>query len=80
MAITRVTTVGVYVSDQQAALDFYKNKLGFEVRQDMPMGGPGSPRWIRSPAARRRDRHCAQHARKAWAGTRSASARSPTSF
>src|SRR6476659_7215257 len=46
MAITRVSTVGVYVSDQQAALDFYKNKLGFEVRQDMPMGGPGSPRWI----------------------------------
>ena len=46
MAITRVQTVGVYVSDQQAALDFYKNKLGFEVRQDMPMGGPDGPRWI----------------------------------
>jgi lactoylglutathione lyase len=46
MAITRVSTVGVYVSDQQAALDFYKNKLGFEVRQDMPMGGPDGPRWI----------------------------------
>ncbi len=46
MAITRVQTVGVYVSDQQAALEFYRDKLGFEVRQDMPMGEPGSDRWI----------------------------------
>ncbi len=46
MAITRVQTVGVYVRDQQAALDFYKDKLGFEVRQDAPMGEPGGDRWI----------------------------------
>ncbi len=46
MAISRVQTVGVYVRDQQAALEFYRDKLGFEVRQDMPMGGPGSDRWI----------------------------------
>jgi lactoylglutathione lyase len=46
MAISRVQTIGVYVRDQQAALEFYRDKLGFEVRQDMPMGGPGSDRWI----------------------------------
>jgi lactoylglutathione lyase len=46
MAITRVQSIGVYVRDQQAALEFYRDKLGFEVRQDMPMGGPGSDRWI----------------------------------
>ena len=46
MAISRVQSIGVYVRDQQAALEFYRDQLGFEVRQDMPMGGPGSDRWI----------------------------------
>jgi predicted enzyme related to lactoylglutathione lyase len=42
--ITTASTVGIYVSDQDRALDFYTNKLGFEKLVDEPMGG-GS-RWI----------------------------------
>ena len=37
MAINRAGTVGVYVSDQDRALDFCVNKLGFEKRLDEPM-------------------------------------------
>lgn len=42
--ITRVKLMGVCVRDQEKALDFYTNKLGFEVRADEPMG-PGA-RWL----------------------------------
>src|SRR5712692_4093593 len=42
--ITTVHTTTVYVSDQDRALDFYVNKLGFETRSDQPLG-PES-RWI----------------------------------
>ncbi|HMB92929.1 MAG TPA: VOC family protein [Rhodothermales bacterium] len=42
--ITHIKTVGVYVSDQQKALDFYTNVLGFEVLADEPMGPDA--RWI----------------------------------
>lgn len=42
--IKRASTVGVYVSNQQEALDFYTNTLGFEKRMDEPMGG--GARWI----------------------------------
>ncbi len=42
--ITHVRTVGVYVRDQQRALDFYVDKLGFEKRADEPMGPEA--RWI----------------------------------
>ena len=31
--ISRVSTVGVYVRDQDKALEFYTDKLGFEVRK-----------------------------------------------
>lgn len=41
--ITGVATVGIYVHDQDVALDFYKNKLGFEVRADRPAG---KYRWV----------------------------------
>lgn len=41
---TAVYTTTVFVTDQDRALDFYVNKLGFEQRADMPMG-PQS-RWI----------------------------------
>lgn len=41
--ITHTSTVSVYVSDQQRALDFYVGKLGFEKRRDDPMG---QTRWI----------------------------------
>ena len=44
MALTHLHSASVFVRDQDAALDFYTNKLGFEVRRDDPMG-PDS-RWI----------------------------------
>ena len=34
MAITHVHSAGIHVKDQDAALDFYVNKLGWEVRID----------------------------------------------
>jgi lactoylglutathione lyase len=43
--ITHIGNTSVYVSDQDRALDFYVNKLGFEKRHDQPMG-PDAPRWI----------------------------------
>lgn len=42
--IRHIQTVGVYVRDQDAAVDFYTNKLGFEVREDIPAGE--GARWI----------------------------------
>ena len=42
--ITNLETVTVYVNDQDQALDFYVNKLGFEKRADNPIG-PGM-RWV----------------------------------
>lgn len=45
--ITRVRSVGIYVSDQQRALEFYRDVLGCDVLADVPMGeGNGAPRWI----------------------------------
>jgi predicted enzyme related to lactoylglutathione lyase len=42
--IRRIKFVGVPVHDQDRALDFYVNKLGFTLQTDQPMG-PGQ-RWI----------------------------------
>jgi catechol 2,3-dioxygenase-like lactoylglutathione lyase family enzyme len=42
--ITGVRTVAVPVADQDRALAFYRDTLGFEVRMDAPIG-PGV-RWI----------------------------------
>jgi len=42
--ITHVKFVGIPVSDQDRALKFYTEKLGFEIATDQPMG-PGQ-RWI----------------------------------
>ncbi len=42
--ISNIRTVGVYVSDQDAALRFYTEALGFEVRADLSMGRQG--RWL----------------------------------
>jgi predicted enzyme related to lactoylglutathione lyase len=36
--ITRLHSASVVVSDQDASLDFYVNKLGWEKRIDQPMG------------------------------------------
>jgi lactoylglutathione lyase len=44
-SITDVLTIGVPVSDQGRALDFYTEKLGFEIRRDAPLPQPGG-RWI----------------------------------
>jgi catechol 2,3-dioxygenase-like lactoylglutathione lyase family enzyme len=42
--ITQVATVFVPVSDQDRALEFYLDKLGFEKRVDFSYGG--THRWI----------------------------------
>ncbi len=42
--ITQIRTVGVPVTDQDRALEFYTGKLGLEKRLDAPMGG--GRRWI----------------------------------
>ena len=39
-----IGSVPVFVSDQDRALEFYRDKLGFEVVMDMPMA-PGV-RWL----------------------------------
>jgi catechol 2,3-dioxygenase-like lactoylglutathione lyase family enzyme len=45
--ITKVRSVGIYVSDQQRALEFYRDVLGCDVLVDTPMGeGDGAQRWI----------------------------------
>lgn len=43
-AITQVSTVIVPVSDQDRALEFYLDKLGFEKRADIPFGK--GDRWV----------------------------------
>jgi catechol 2,3-dioxygenase-like lactoylglutathione lyase family enzyme len=42
--VTDVRTIAVPVTDQDAALAFYTEKLGFEKRMDIPMGP--SMRWL----------------------------------
>jgi predicted enzyme related to lactoylglutathione lyase len=42
--IRRVKFVGIPVKDQDRALAFYRDRLGFKVHTDQPMG-PGN-RWI----------------------------------
>jgi len=42
--ITGIHTVGVPVTDQGKALQFYTGLLGLNTRMDVPMGGGG--RWI----------------------------------
>ena len=42
--IKDVPLTGIFVNDQEAALDFYTNKLGLELIQDEPYGE--SARWI----------------------------------
>jgi uncharacterized glyoxalase superfamily protein PhnB len=45
--LTKVRSVGIYVSDQQRALDFFTQALGCEALTDVPMGeGPDAKRWI----------------------------------
>jgi catechol 2,3-dioxygenase-like lactoylglutathione lyase family enzyme len=42
--ITRLSHANIYVLDQDRAYDFYINKLGFKLIQDLPMGK--DTRWL----------------------------------
>ncbi|MFC7522373.1 VOC family protein [Parapedobacter sp. GCM10030251] len=42
--ITKMTVTNIHVINQDSAYDFYVNKLGFRVVDDIPMG-PGT-RWL----------------------------------
>jgi catechol 2,3-dioxygenase-like lactoylglutathione lyase family enzyme len=65
---SRINTLGVVcipVSDQDKAIEFYVDTLGFEKRADIPFGNgfagsrsrhPGLPRRSRSPHRRRASR------------------------
>ena len=45
----KVTLVSIITGqDQEPALAFYRDILGFVVKEDVPTGPPGAPRW-RSP-------------------------------
>lgn len=45
MAI-RVANAQLWVHDQEEALDFWTNKVGFEVRADISMPELGDFRWL----------------------------------
>jgi catechol 2,3-dioxygenase-like lactoylglutathione lyase family enzyme len=42
--ITRLSHTTIFVLDQDSAFDFYTNKLGFKVVDDLPMGK--NTRWL----------------------------------
>ena len=42
----RITTAQVWVHDQDEALDFYTNKLGMELREDVTVAEMGDFRWL----------------------------------
>jgi uncharacterized glyoxalase superfamily protein PhnB len=44
--ITGARFTTLYVSDQQAALDFWTEKIGFELTTDAPYDNEGVQRWI----------------------------------
>jgi catechol 2,3-dioxygenase-like lactoylglutathione lyase family enzyme len=43
----KVTLVSIITGeDQEPALAFYRDTLGFVLKDDIPTGPPGAPRWI----------------------------------
>lgn len=44
--LDRLTTVNVWVTDQDEALEFYTKKLGMEVRDDVTVPELGNFRWL----------------------------------
>jgi catechol 2,3-dioxygenase-like lactoylglutathione lyase family enzyme len=46
MTIKRVSTVSVFVSDQDRAKEFYTQVLGFELRSDEPLYPGAEARWV----------------------------------
>jgi catechol 2,3-dioxygenase-like lactoylglutathione lyase family enzyme len=61
--IKDVPLTGVFVNDQEAALDFYTNKLGLELIQDEAYG-EGGARWITVSPAKMRIRIVLKKAEK----------------
>ena len=41
-----IGVTGVPVPDQEEALKFYTEVLGFQVKHDMPLGNPEGDRWL----------------------------------
>jgi catechol 2,3-dioxygenase-like lactoylglutathione lyase family enzyme len=44
--LSKVTHTNVWVEDQDEALDFYTNKLGLELRDDVTVPEMGNFRWL----------------------------------
>jgi lactoylglutathione lyase len=44
--INKVSTVVIPVADQERAIEFYTQKLGFEKRVDVPFGPEEGYRWV----------------------------------
>lgn len=44
--MNKITHVSLLVADQQEALDWYTEKLGWKVVADMPFPGGGEGRWL----------------------------------
>src|SRR5437588_8429324 len=44
--VNKVSTVVIPVSDQERAIEFYTQKLGFEKRVDVPFGPEEGYRWV----------------------------------
>ena len=44
--ISKVSTVSLFVADQERAKTFYVDKLGFELRNDAPLYPGATARWI----------------------------------
>lgn len=44
--LTRISHTGIWVSDQDEALAFYRDVLGFEVRMDVTIAEFGNLRWL----------------------------------
>ncbi len=44
--IKGISHIGVWVTDQDEALAFYRDKLGFEVRSDVTVEQFGNMRWL----------------------------------
>lgn len=44
--LNHISHIGVWVTDQDEALAFYRDKLGFEVRSDVTVEEFGNMRWL----------------------------------
>ena len=51
--ITKLTHTFIYVNDQEAALEFYTQKLGFDLKANIPLGP--TKKWISVAPPNQRD-------------------------